>query len=73
MFEEIKKKINFGEIPEEVLESAGFDHEDQWITDPSLDPTGRFPMTEEEAEKTYGRENVETFLRKVSGIIKITF
>lgn len=68
MFYIISQKIALGEIPEDVLENAGFDHEDQWITDPSIDPTGRFPLTEEEAEKTYGRENVETFLRKVSGI-----
>lgn len=68
MFYIISRKIALGEIPETVLENAGFDHEDQWITDPSLDPTGRFPLTEEESIALYGKENVETFLRKVSGI-----
>lgn len=67
-FDIISRTIALGEIPETVLENAGFDHEDQWITDPSLDPTGRFPLTEEEAGTLYGYENVQAFLRKVSGI-----
>lgn len=67
-FDIISRTIALGEIPETVLENAGFDHEDQWITDPSLDPTGRFPLTEDEAVTLYGYVNVQAFLRKVSGI-----
>lgn len=67
-FDIITRMIALGEIPETVLENAGFDHEDQWITNPALDPTGRFPLTEEEAGTLYGYVNVQTFLRKVSGI-----
>lgn len=67
-FDIITRMIALGEIPETVLESAGFNHEGQWITNPALDPSGRFPLTEEEAGTLYGYINVQTFLRKVSGI-----
>lgn len=65
MFNVLSRKINLGEIPEDVLENAGFDHYDQWIVNPTVDPTGRFPLSKEEAEEIYGKENIETFLGKV--------
>lgn len=67
-FDIISRTIALGEISETVLENAGFDHEDQWITNPALDPTGRITLTEDEAGTLYGYENVQAFLRKVSGI-----
>lgn len=67
-FDIITRMIALGEIPGTILENAGFEHEDQWITNPALDPTGRFPLTEEEAGTLYGYKNVQAFIRRVSGI-----
>lgn len=42
--------------------NIGFEFEGSWIINPWIDDSGRFPLTDEEAIKLYGRENFEKFI-----------
>lgn len=48
------------------LYEISFDYNDQAINNPWIDPTGRFDLTDEEAIKIYGKDNIETYIEAVN-------
>lgn len=66
-FQAIGNLIAMGAFPESVLEQCGFPYYDQWITDPTIDSSARFPLSKRESIRMYGKNNVENF---ISGILK---
>ena len=40
-----------------------FDYNGQTITNPWIDPSGRFGLSTEQAYETYGKENVDKFIK----------
>ena len=47
----------------------GFVHEGQFIITPWIDPSGRFELSDEEAEETYGKDSVERYKTRVKQAI----
>lgn len=55
---------NFAEHNFDDPESdIGFEYNGQWITNPFVDPSGRFPLSYSEAIRKYGRVNIDNFIR----------
>lgn len=64
--EEYIRSFYNADQPDDTSLPPGFAYEGQWITDPSLDPTGRFPLTKEQAKDVYGSANLAAFERSIS-------
>lgn len=46
---------------------VGFEHLGTWISNPFIDPTGRFPLADiNKMYALYGVENVDSFIERVS-------
>ena len=50
---------------EEKEDAVGFEHNGQWITNPWIDPSGRFVQTSYMAVGRYGKENFTQFCKDV--------
>ena len=54
---------SFAENNDNETSDVGFEYKGQWITNPFVDPTMRFELSDSEAIKKYGRANIDKFIR----------